>query len=72
MAWLANTDVSPVTSMESVLLYMGKYATKEEKKSTLYNDILKSSLEQASNPPLDSFNILILFLRLMNRSQAFL
>jgi ATP-dependent DNA helicase PIF1 len=30
MAWLANTDVSPVTSIESVLNYVGKYATKEE------------------------------------------
>jgi hypothetical protein len=62
MAWLANTDVSPVTSVESVLLYIGKYATKEEKKSSSYTDILKTILEQVGSLTLNSlFDILKLF-----------
>ena len=49
MTWLANINVSPVTGIESVLYYVGKYATKGEKKSTSYAEILKTVLEQVSS-----------------------
>jgi len=41
MAWKANTDFTPCTGSKAVLNYLGKYCTKEEKKSTTYVDLIK-------------------------------
>jgi hypothetical protein len=35
LAWLANADISPVTSTKSVLFYMGKYARKRRRSQVL-------------------------------------
>ena len=44
MSWMANTDVTPCTGSQAVLNYIGKYCTKEEKKTTAYVDLVKSIL----------------------------
>ena len=36
MAWMANTDIQPPTSLEAVLSYIAKYMSKPEKSSDLY------------------------------------
>ena len=39
--WRANHDLSPVVDKEGVLNYVAKYASKSEKSSTSYVDLLK-------------------------------
>ena len=36
LAWMANIDTSPTTSISVIVNYIGKYCSKEEKKSTSY------------------------------------
>lgn len=38
VAWLANTDISPCTSLQQVVDYAAKYCSKSEKKSVLCPD----------------------------------
>ena len=53
MAWLANTDVSPCTSSQAVLNYIGKYCTKAETKTTSYADLVRQVVPTVnSNRPL--------------------
>lgn len=44
MAWMANTDVTPCTNTQAILNYIGKYASKEEKKTTTYTELVASIL----------------------------
>ncbi|EED14664.1 conserved hypothetical protein [Talaromyces stipitatus ATCC 10500] len=44
MAWLANIDIAPCTGTEALLEYIAKYATKAEKKTESYSDLMKSFL----------------------------
>ena len=39
MAWQANTDVSPCTSVAAVIEYIVKYAVKLETKSASYREM---------------------------------
>ena len=49
MAWRANTDVSPCTSMHAVMTYIAKYASKEEKATTPYRDIMRRVIPRVSS-----------------------
>jgi hypothetical protein len=63
LGWLANTDITPCTTTQAVMNYIAKYASKEEKKSTSYTDLLKQCLPHVnSNKPLFS-----LVSKLMNK-----
>ncbi|KAM4055604.1 PIF1-like helicase [Hirsutella rhossiliensis] len=42
VAWLANTDVSPCTSLQQVIDYAAKYCSKSEKKSESFAQIRKA------------------------------
>jgi hypothetical protein len=44
MAWKANTDFAPCTGSQAVMNYLGKYCTKEEKKTTTYMELVKQLL----------------------------
>jgi ATP-dependent DNA helicase PIF1 len=44
MAWKANTDFAPCTGSQAVINYLGKYCTKEEKKTTTYMELVKQLL----------------------------
>ena len=46
--WRANTDFTPVISREAVLKYIAKYASKCEKPSASYNDLLRNIVEQSA------------------------
>jgi hypothetical protein len=39
LAWRANTDLSPCTSVHSVLNYVAKYATKDEPATGTYKEL---------------------------------
>ena len=55
MAWLANTDFAPCTDEKSVIHYLAKYTSKEEKKSEKLIDIGKNIVERlpTSDPTTD-------------------
>lgn len=40
-AWLANTDISPCTSVEAVINYAAKYCAKAENKTASYADLAR-------------------------------
>jgi len=42
IGWMANTDTSPATSVSAIVNYIGKYCSKEEKKSTSYKELLQT------------------------------
>ena len=42
LAWMANIDTSPATSISVIVNYIGKYCSKEEKKLTSYQELLQS------------------------------
>ena len=55
LGWLANTDESPCTSKDAVINYIGKYASKSEKKTAAYVDLMKQVLPRVtSNRPVVS------------------
>ena len=55
-SWLANTDISPCTSVDAVVAYVGKYATKVETKSASFADMTRQILPHVtSERPLLSF-----------------
>jgi ATP-dependent DNA helicase PIF1 len=63
IGWLANIDVTPCTTTQAVINYVAKYATKAEKKTNSYADILHELLPRvAINRPL-----LSLVSKLMNK-----
>lgn len=49
MAWLANIDMAPCTSLRGVVDYVVKYAAKVEKNSTSYTKLATSLLRIVSN-----------------------
>ncbi|KJZ67912.1 hypothetical protein HIM_12699 [Hirsutella minnesotensis 3608] len=56
VAWLANTDVSPCTSLQQVIDYAAKYCSKSEKKSESFAQIGKALMPRAKDHnPLMSF-----------------
>ncbi len=63
LAWLANTDFAPCTDEKSVIHYLAKYTSKEEKKSEKLADVGKSIL---NNLP-DNAPMLTWMTRLYNK-----
>ena len=56
MAWMANTDVNPITSLQAVIQYVAGYIGKGEKKSSSFRDFLRQVLPKLnSRQPLFSF-----------------
>ncbi|KJZ68845.1 hypothetical protein HIM_11763 [Hirsutella minnesotensis 3608] len=56
VAWLANTDVSPCTSLQQVIDYAAKYCSKSEKKSESFAQIGKALMSRVKDHnPLVSF-----------------
>ncbi|KAJ3454226.1 hypothetical protein MRS44_018120 [Fusarium solani] len=56
VAWLANTDVSPCTSLQQVIDYAAKYCSKSEKKSVSFAQIGKALMPRVKDHnPLISF-----------------
>ncbi|KAM6513184.1 hypothetical protein FALCPG4_015646 [Fusarium falciforme] len=56
VAWLANTDVSPCTSLQQVIDYAAKYCSKSEKKSESFAQIGKALMPRVKDHnPLVSF-----------------
>ena len=56
MAWMANTDIQPPTSLEAVLSYIAKYVSKLEKSSDSYLEMQAQILPYVNNrAPLLSF-----------------
>jgi len=56
LAWLANTDFSPCTSLQAVINYAAKYASKIETKSESFSTLTKQILPRvASGKPMLSF-----------------
>ncbi|KJZ68228.1 hypothetical protein HIM_12379 [Hirsutella minnesotensis 3608] len=56
IAWLANTDVSPCTSLQQVIDYAAKYCSKSEKKSESFAQIGKALMPLVKDHnPLVSF-----------------
>ncbi|KAM4056434.1 PIF1-like helicase [Hirsutella rhossiliensis] len=56
VAWLANTDVSPCTSLQQVIDYAAKYCSKSEKKSDSFAQIGKALMPRVKDHnPLISF-----------------
>ncbi|WAO96950.1 ATP-dependent DNA helicase [Fusarium falciforme] len=56
VAWLANTDVSPCTSLQQVIDYAAKYCSKSEKKSEAFAQIGKALMPRVKDHnPLISF-----------------
>lgn len=49
LCWLANTDISPCTSVQAVIDYAGKYCSKGEVASTTYAQISKAILPHVSD-----------------------
>src|SRR5699024_8909913 len=47
--WRANTDFSPISSKEAVLRYIAKYATKGEKASTSYHEMINDIISSTDN-----------------------
>jgi len=45
---MANLDVLPATSIAIIINYIGKYCSKEEKKSTSYKELLKTVTPHAN------------------------
>ncbi|KAL6404469.1 ATP-dependent DNA helicase PIF1 [Ilyonectria robusta] len=61
VAWLANTDVSPCTSLQQVIDYAAKYCSKLEKKSELFAQIGKALVPRVKDHnPLISFMLKLL------------
>ncbi|MCL7028421.1 hypothetical protein MKW94_024005 [Papaver nudicaule] len=52
--WRANIDWSPVTTVESVTQYIGKYAAKSEPASKTFIDTWREIIEDKRRPCLDS------------------
>ncbi|KAM4061636.1 PIF1-like helicase [Hirsutella rhossiliensis] len=50
VAWLANTDVSPCTSLQQVIDYAAKYCSKSEKKSESFAQIGKALMPRPLAP----------------------
>ena len=46
---MANIDTSPATSILVIVNYIGKYYSKEEKKSTSYQELLQSVQPHANS-----------------------
>ena len=44
--WLANTDITPCTDIDTVVNYMGKYCNKAEESSESYADIIRQILSK--------------------------
>ena len=42
LGWMANLDTLPATSVAIIVNYIGKYCSKEEKKSASYKELLKT------------------------------
>ncbi|KJZ67980.1 hypothetical protein HIM_12631 [Hirsutella minnesotensis 3608] len=56
VAWLANTDVSPCTSLQQVIDYAAKYCSKSEKKSESFAQIGRALMPRVKDHnPLISF-----------------
>ncbi|XP_044721877.1 ATP-dependent DNA helicase PIF1 [Hirsutella rhossiliensis] len=56
VSWLANTDVSPCTSLQQVIDYAAKYCSKSEKKSESFAQIGKALMPRVKDHnPLVSF-----------------
>ncbi|KID81497.1 ATP-dependent DNA helicase PIF1 [Metarhizium guizhouense ARSEF 977] len=56
VAWLANTDISPCTSLQQVVDYAAKYCSKSEKKSESFAQIGKALMPRVKDQnPLISF-----------------
>lgn len=56
VAWLANTDISPCTSLQQVVDYVAKYCSKSEKKSETFAQIGKALMPRVKDQnPLISF-----------------
>ncbi|XP_044714644.1 uncharacterized protein HRG_11679 [Hirsutella rhossiliensis] len=49
VAWLANTDVSPCTSLQQVIDYAAKYCSKSEKKSESFAQIGKALMPRVKD-----------------------
>lgn len=63
LGWLTNIDISPYTSIQAVLDYVGKYCSKGEKQTESYQDLATGILPKVSHrQPLISF-----VSRLMNK-----
>ncbi|EEU34868.1 uncharacterized protein NECHADRAFT_98098 [Fusarium vanettenii 77-13-4] len=61
VAWLANTDVSPCTSLQQVIDYAAKYCSKSEKKSESFAQIGKALMPRVKDHnPLISFTLKLL------------
>ena len=49
MSWLANVDITPCTGSKALLDYIAKYASKAEKKTESYKDMMKNLLPTLNN-----------------------
>src|SRR5204862_6927835 len=49
LGWLANTDVSPSTSIHAIVNYVSKYCSKAEKKSVPYKELLGAVVPLAND-----------------------
>jgi len=50
LGWLANTDVSPSTSIHAIVNYVSKYCSKAETKSVPYKELLGAVIPLANSP----------------------
>ena len=50
LGWLANTDMSPSTSLAGALQYAAKYCSKAEKETTSYRQLIQSVIRNVANP----------------------
>src|SRR6266571_1067279 len=57
LAWIANINISPTISISVIVNYIGKYCSKEEKKSTSYQELLQ--LIQPHTNSLHAFSLVI-------------
>lgn len=58
LAWRANMDFSPCTSVHAVVQYIAKYCTKAETKTNSYEDIVRQSIHSAKGSRLPAFSAL--------------
>ena len=57
LRWMANLNTSPATSVAVIVNYVGKYCSKEEKKSTFYKKKFKTVTLYISK--LHAFNFIV-------------
>jgi len=63
MVWKANMDATPCTSKDSVINYIMKYASKAEKESQIYMQLMQSVIKHTNNSSWPN----VIILKLLNK-----